>query len=126
MKKPFPIVKVALALATFAPAAFLPVPARAALLASPQPPAAETARLIQRAARAELERSGLSREQAEATLENLTPAEIRLVAVGGYSWRAGGEGEGVRDSLMSNETAAIVLTVLMMAVIVGAVEISRH
>ncbi len=126
MKKPFPIVTVALSLAIFAPAALLPTSARAALLTSPRPPAAETAEFLKRAAGTHLKGSGLNREQAEAVLESLTPEEIRLVAAGAFPGRWGGEGEGVRESLMSNETAAIVLTVLMMAVIIGAVEISRH
>jgi hypothetical protein len=126
MKKPVAFVKVALALAVFAPAALLPVPSRAALLSSPPPSAAEAARLLQRAATVNLAESGLSRQRAEAILEGLTPAEIRAIAFAGPRWRAGGESEGITDSLMSNETAAIVLTILMLAVVIGAVEISRH
>jgi hypothetical protein len=126
MKKPVPFVKVALVLAVFAPAALLPVPSRAALLSSPSPAAAEAARLMKRAAVVNLAESGLSRERAEAILDGLAPAEIRMIAFAGPRWRAGGESEGISDSLMSNETAAIVLTLLMLAVVIGAVEISRH
>lgn len=126
MKKPVSIIKVALALAIFAPPALLPVPARAALLSSSPRSSAETARLREDAAADRLVRSGLSRVQAEAILAGLTPAEIGSVAAGGSIWRSGGEGGGIRDSLMSNETTAIVLTLLMLAVVIGAVEINRH
>lgn len=126
MKKPISIFKVALTLAIFAPPALLPVPARAALLSSPSPSSAGTARGRERAAEDRLARSGLSRERAEAILAGLTPAEIAAVAAGETAWRAGGEGGGIRDSLMSNETAAIVLTLLMLTVVIGAVEINRH
>lgn len=125
MKKSISIVKVAAVLAVFAPPALLPASARAALLTSPASAAGE-AELLKKAAAVNLRESGLSRERAEAVLAGLTPSEIRVLALTSSPWRAGGESAGVRDSLMSNETAAIVLTVLMLAVVVGAVEISRH
>ena len=126
MKKPVSIVKVAIILAVFSPAALLPVPSRAALLTAPAPSAGETAELLNRAAVKNLEESGLSRERAEAVLGGLTADEVRTLAVGLDSWRAGGEQRGIRDSLMTNETAAIVLTLLMLAMVIGAFEISRH
>ena len=125
MKKSILALQAAAVLAVFSPLAFLPAPARAALLA-PRSPAAGEEELVNQVAAAHLRESGLDRERAAAILASLTPSEIRTVALTPAAFRAGGEGEGVRESLMSNETAAIVLTVLMMAVIVGAVEISRH
>lgn len=126
MKKPVSIFKVAIILTVFSPAALLPVSSRAALLTAPAPSAAEAAELFNRAAVNNLEESGLSRERAEAVVDGLTSGEIRILAAAPDFWRAGGEARGVRDSLMSNETAAIVLTLLMLAVVIGAVEISRH
>ena len=126
MKKPVSIVKVAIILTVFSPAALLPVSSRAALLTAPAPAADEAVELLNRAAVKNLEGSGLSRERAEAVLEVLTPPEIRTLAAAPDFWRAGGESRGIRDSLMTNETAAIVLTLLMLAVVIGAVEISRH
>ncbi len=126
MKKPVSIVKVAIILTVFSPAALLPVSSRAALLTAPAPSADEAAELLNRAAVNNLEESGLSRERAEAVLEGLTSAEIRTLAAAPDFWRAGGEQRRIRDSLMTNEAAAIVLTLLMLAVVIGAVEISRH
>ncbi len=126
MRKPVSIFKVAIILIVFSPTALLPVSSRAALLTSPAPSAAEAAELRSRAAVKNLEESGLCRRRAEAVLEGLTSAEIRTLAAAPAFWRAGGESRGIRDSLMTNETAAIVLTLLMLAVVIGAVEISRH
>jgi hypothetical protein len=125
MKKSILAIKVAVVLTIFSPLALLPVSARAALLTSPLP-AVERTQLIEKAAIANLRGSGLNQERAEMVLAGLTPGEIRVVALASTPWRAGGEGEGVRESLMSNEAAAIVLTLLMVAVVIGAVEISRH
>ncbi len=125
MKKTISAIKVAAVLSVFSPVAFLPTASRAALLTSGAPAAGE-AELIRQAAAVNLWGSGMDRERAAAVLAALTPAEIRTVALDSTPWRVGGEGEGVRESLMSNETAAIVLTLLMLVVVVGAVEISRH
>jgi len=126
MKKPVSIYKVAIVLIVFSPAALLPVSSRAALLTARAPAADEAVELLNRAAVKNLEGSGLSRERAEAVLEGLTADEIRTLAAAPDFWRAGGEQKGIRDSLMTNEAAAIVLTLLMLAVVIGAVEISRH
>jgi len=125
MKKTILAIKVAVVLAVFLPPAFLPAPARAALLTAPVPAAGE-AQLFRNVAAAALRESGMDREKAEAVLATLTPAEIRMVALASSPGRTGGAGEGVEDSLMSNETAAIVLTLIMLAVVVGAVEINRR
>jgi hypothetical protein len=125
MKKSILALQAAAVLTVFSPLAFLPAPARAALL-TPRAPAAGEEELVKKVAAAQLRESGLDRERAEAILGRLTPSEIRTVALAPAAYRAGGEGEGVRESLMSNETAAIVLTLLMLVVVVGAVEISRH
>ncbi len=125
MKKSILAIKVAAVLTIFSPLALLPVSARAALLTSSLP-TAERTELIEKAAIANLRGSGLNQERAEMVLAGLTAGEIRVVALSSAPWRSGGEGEGIRESLMSNEAAAIVLTLLMLVVVIGAVEISRH
>ncbi|MDP8236805.1 MAG: hypothetical protein P9M08_10520 [Candidatus Erginobacter occultus] len=125
MKKSILALQAAAVLTIFSPLAFFPAPARAALL-TPRAPAAGEEELVKKVAAAQLRGSGLDRERVEVVLAALTPGEIRTVALASTPWRAGGAGEGVRESLMSNETAAIVLTLLMLVVVVGAVEISRH
>ncbi|MFH1037097.1 MAG: hypothetical protein V1789_00320 [PVC group bacterium] len=126
MRKNVFVWKVLLVLLVFSPPAFLPSPLRAALLSSRSRPAADNSEIVQTRALDYLKGQGISRERAEEILGGLSPREVGLLALTPVAVHSGGADAGIRESLMSNETAAIVITLIMLAVIVGGVEISRH
>ncbi len=117
--------KVLFTLLVFSPLALLPAPGRAALLSS-RSLLDLNAGIIKAHALDNLLERGIARDRAEELLEVMSTQEIEVMAFTPPTVYAGGTQEGIRESLMSNETAAIVITLIMLAVIVGAVEISRH
>lgn len=118
--------KIIFALAIFSPPALLPASSRAALLASQIHPASRHQDLLKNRLTEMLIDQGVSRIKAEESLNFLSPQEIKFFAGFQAGFLVGGETEGITESLESNETVAIVLTAIMLAVVVGFVEINRH
>lgn len=118
--------KILLTLAIFSPLAFLPAPSRAALLASRPYPVSQDRKTIRTRAIATLTGEGISRDHAEEMMNRLTSQEIEVLALSRSGYLVGAGESGITESLETNETVAIILTVIMLAVVVGFVEISRH
>lgn len=118
--------KIILVLAIFSPLAFLPDTSRAALLTSRTYSVSQDTEIIRDRAIDILTEEGISQDHAEEIMNRLSPREIEVLALSrsGYLGVAGEA--GITESLESNEIVAIVLTVIMLAVVVGFVEISRH
>ncbi len=118
--------KIILTLAIFSPLAFLPAASRAALLTSRTYSVSQDTEIIRDRAIDILTEEGISRDHAEEIMNRLSPQEIEVLALSqsGYLGVAGED--GITESLETNEIVAIVLTVIMLAVVVGFVEISRH
>lgn len=126
MKKNISAWKVICALCIFSPLALLPTSSRAALLTSRAYSTYRDKEVIECRAIDNLTAEGISREHAEEILSYLSSHEVEVLALTSPVCLVGAESKGVTDSLESNETVAIVLTLIMLALIVGAVEISRH
>jgi hypothetical protein len=118
--------KIILTLVVFSPLAFLPTASRAALLTSRPCSVSQDREMIKNLAVDSLTRDGISREHAEKVIDNLSYSEVEVIALSQSGFLIGGKDVGVKGALESNETVAIVLTIIMLAVIVGFVEISRH
>jgi len=118
--------KIILALIVFSPLAFLPAASRAALLTSRAASISENRDVIRERAVDILTEDGISRDNAGKILDRLSPREIEVLALSRTGHLVGAGDGGISESLGTNETVAIVLTVIMLAVVVGAVEISRH
>jgi hypothetical protein len=118
--------KVICVLCIFSPLALLPTTSRAALLISRTYSTYQDKEVRERRAIDNLTTDGISREHAEEILSYLSHHEVEVLALTSPVYLVGAESKGVTDSLESNETVAIVLTLIMLALIVGAVEISRH
>jgi len=118
--------KIILALVVFSPLAFLPAASRAALLTSRAHPVSQDREEIRELAVEVLTEDGISRDNAEKILNRLSPREIEVLALSRTGSLVGAGSGGISESLGTNETVAIVLTLVMLAVVVGAVEISRH
>ncbi|HDL64391.1 MAG TPA: hypothetical protein ENH12_03275 [Proteobacteria bacterium] len=118
--------KIILVLAIFSPLAFLPAASRAALLTSRTYSVSQDTEIIRDRVIDILTEKGITRDHAEEIMDRLSPREIEVLALSrsGYLGVAGKD--GVTESLETNEIVAIVLTVIMLAVVVGFVEISRH
>ena len=120
--------KIILTLAVFSPLAFLPAASRAALLTSRTYSVSQDTEIIRDRAINILTEEGIARDHAEEIMNRLSPQEIEVLALSRSAYLiGGGQGEpGITESLETNEIIAIVLTVIMLAVVVGFVEISRH
>ena len=118
--------KIILALVIFSPLAFLPAASRAALLTSRAHSVSQDREVIRDRAIDILTEDGISRDNAGKILNRLSPREIEVLALARTGYLVGAGDGGITESLETNEIVAIVLTVIMLAVVVGAVEISRH
>ncbi|MDP8214227.1 MAG: hypothetical protein RAO92_08120 [Candidatus Euphemobacter frigidus] len=126
MKKKVLAWKVLFALMVFSPLALFPAPSRAALLTSRTCCPDRDSKAIRLHAIDNLMTKGITRRHAEEILNFLFPPEVERVALSAPGCFYAGGREGITESLESNETVAIVITLIMLAVIIGAVEVSRH